>query len=98
MYCQYITMSSRRYKSLSISDKKKIIEAVASGEKQKVVAESFAIAPSILKKKMLSVTSDKSRQKRNKLPDHPQLEHCVLQWFVQCRTENILISGTALRE
>ena len=70
-------MSSRRYKGHSISDKKTIIEAVASGEKKKVVAERFEIAPltltPILKKKELSVTLDKSRQKRNKLPDHPHL-------------------------
>ena len=44
------------------------------------------------------VSSDNSNQKRFKLPEHPRLEPCVLQWFTLYRNENIPISGQLIKD
>lgn len=96
-------MSSRRYKCLSVAQKKDIIYAVSNGEKQKNVAERFGIScstlTSILKKKdILLAAPSCSKWKRRKPSEYPKLEECLLKWFSQCRQTNVPISGPILKE
>ncbi|KAL7289037.1 hypothetical protein TKK_0016991 [Trichogramma kaykai] len=83
--------------------KKKIIEAVANGEKHKEVAARFCIAAfsitSILKKKdSLSGKSENLKSKRDRKPQYPEFEHCLLQWFTNCRSKSMPVSSHILKE
>lgn len=98
-------MSSKRnqYKCLSIAQKKEILEAVANGEKKIKVANQFSISlstlTSILKKKdSLLSTSSQSKRMRCREGGFPQLEHCLLEWFMQSRAQNVPISGPLLQD
>ncbi|CAI6370175.1 unnamed protein product [Macrosiphum euphorbiae] len=87
-------MSLKR-KCLSISDKKRIIEAVESGKKKKDVADSFQIPSSklstILKQQdtIFNTTDAERDRKKNRLSEFPRLEQCLYTWFNQVRQQNI---------
>lgn len=90
------------HKTLSLAEKK-IIQAVADGEKKLNVARRFEIPPStltsILKKKdaIMSSSSSDSRL-RQKAGEFPQLEQCLVSWFSQCCQQNVPVSGVMMRE
>ncbi|KAJ8936977.1 hypothetical protein NQ318_015641 [Aromia moschata] len=54
---------------------------------------------SILKKRdVLATTSSTAKWKRQRTCEFPQLEHCLLEWFTQCRLKNVPIEGPLLKE
>lgn len=78
-----------------------IVAAVDDGEKKKDVAERFGIPPStlstILKNRdKLPVVSNGKMRCRS--VEFPEIENSVLQWFRQCRQENIPVSGPLIKE
>ena len=95
-------MDPVRYKSLSLSEKKQVIEAVAGGGKKKDIALQFHIPASTLstilkqKDRLAEITPHGSR-KRESEGEFPQIEEC-LKTFSQCRQENIPIGGPILKE
>ncbi|XP_019894080.1 tigger transposable element-derived protein 6-like [Musca domestica] len=95
--------SKRTNKTLSLSQKQNIIEAVDNGTKKIDVAKQFEIAPStltsILKKRdFILQSSPSSKAKRQKLPKFPDVEKALVLWFRQCRESNLEVSGPLLME
>ncbi|XP_050522274.1 tigger transposable element-derived protein 4-like [Daktulosphaira vitifoliae] len=96
-------MSLKR-KCLSISDKKRIIEAVESSKKKKDVADSFQIPSSslstILKQKeaIFNKTDAEGSRKKNRPSEFSRLEQCLFTWFNQVRQQNIPVSGILIKE
>jgi len=95
--------NSKKYKSLTISEKKQLIEAVERGDKKTEVAKTFDIPLSTLstilkdKNKIITASSSGGR-KRNSKGEHPRLEECLVQWVRQCRGQNVPVSGLLLKE
>ncbi|CAH2096716.1 unnamed protein product [Euphydryas editha] len=96
-------MNPRKNKCLSISEKKRVIQAVEDGQLKKDVAKQFGILPStlsmILKKKNYIMGSALiTSRKRSRQGKFPCLEECLLKWIRQCRGKNIPIGGFMLKE
>lgn len=96
-------MTSRKYKSLTIAEKLKVILAVEAGEKKKNVAEQYGIPSStlstILKNKdSIKANKGHNAKKRNRQAEYPKLEECLVKWFSQCRQKNIPVGGVMLKE
>ncbi|XP_008189539.1 tigger transposable element-derived protein 4-like [Acyrthosiphon pisum] len=95
--------NSKKHKSLTISEKKQLIEAVERGDKKTEVAKTFDIRLSTLstilkdKNKIITASSSGGR-KRNSKGEHPRLEECLVQWVRQCRGQNVPVSGLLLKE
>lgn len=103
--------SNRKLNTLSVKQKVQIIEVVESNEKQNKknfkseVAKQFNIPQStlstILKNKVAILerfyAGDSSR-KRKRNAEFPDLEAVLLEWFKQCREQDISISGVFMRE
>jgi len=95
--------NSKKYKSLTISEKKQLIEAVERGDKKTEVTKTFNIPLSTLstilkdKNKIITASSSGGR-KRNSKGEHPRLEECLVQWVRQCRGQNVPVSGLLLKE
>lgn len=95
--------NSKKYKSLTISEKKLLIEAVERGDKKTDVAKTFDIPLStlytILKDKNNIITTSLScGRKQNDKGEHPKLEECLVQWVRQCRGQNVPVSDFLLKE
>lgn len=96
-------MNPRKNKCLSISEKKRVIQAVEDGQLKKDVAKQFGILPStlsmILKKKdYITGCALIASRKRSRQGEFPRLEECLLKWIRQCRGQNIPIGGFMLKE
>lgn len=96
-------MNSRKNKCLSISEKKRVIQAVEEGQVKKDVAKQFGISPStlsmILKKKDCIVGSALiANRKRSRQGEFPRLEDCLVKWIHQCRGQNVPVGGFMLKE
>ncbi|XP_050548128.1 tigger transposable element-derived protein 4-like, partial [Daktulosphaira vitifoliae] len=78
-------MSLKR-KFLSISDKKRLIEAVESGKKKKD------------KEAIFNKTDAEGSRKKNRPSEFPHLEQCLFTWFNQVRQQNIPVSGILIKE
>ncbi|GFT05660.1 tigger transposable element-derived protein 4 [Trichonephila clavipes] len=95
--------SFKKYKCLTISEKKKVIETIEEGERKVDVAKAFKIAlnslPTILKNKEKIFSAFSSRvRKRVSKGNFPHLEQCLVSWMRQCRGQNIPICGSLLKE
>lgn len=94
---------SSKYKALSIENKKKIIEAVESGEKKIIIAKKFDIPLSTLstilknRDKIVGTRTTGGRKRLTK-GEFPHLEECLVTWIRQCRGQNIPVSGLSLKE
>ncbi|KAL7291639.1 hypothetical protein TKK_0014677 [Trichogramma kaykai] len=54
---------------------------------------------SILKKKdSLFGKFEHLKSKRDRKPQYPEVEHCLLQWFTNCRSQNMPVSSHILKE
>lgn len=98
-----MTSHTKKYRCLSFEEKGMVVAAVEDGEKKKNVADRFGIPPltlsTILKNKDKLPVGEHSRGKmRSRRVECPELEKSVLQWFQQCRQENIPISGPFIKE
>lgn len=99
-------VSTRKFKTLNIGDKLKIIKLVGEGKrKKKDIAADFNIPCStlstILKNKEEIQQSAiegnlKCRRKRN--AELKDVEECMIKWFKQCREKNITLGGPLMRE
>lgn len=92
------------YKSLTIGEKREIIEQVESGRRKIDVAKEFGIPASTLStflknkgKIMLLAPNCEKNRKRARAPENPDLDECVLKWFKQGRDKKIPLSGTTIR-
>lgn len=95
------TVSSKRVnKCLTIPEKRRVIDAVESGQCRKDVASQFGILPStlcmILKNK--DRYSKDSTGKRLRKCGFPRLEETLVKWIHQCRGQNIPVGGYAIKE
>lgn len=99
-----VRMSNKRtHTTLSVLKKQQIISAIDNGAKKIDVAKQFEIAPSTLtsilhKREFILQAPSKSKIKRQKQPEFPDLEKSLLLWFAQCRQSNIPVSGPLLIE
>lgn len=96
-------MNSRKNKCLSISEKKRVIQAVEDGQLKKDVAKQFGILPSTLS--MILKNKDRitgsaliASRKRSRQGEFPRLEECLLKWIRQCRGQNVPVGGFMLKE
>ncbi|GFX70631.1 tigger transposable element-derived protein 4 [Trichonephila clavipes] len=95
--------SFKKYKCLTISEKKKVIESVEEGERKVDVAKAFEIPLSSLstilknKEKIFSASSSRVR-KRVSRGNFPCLEQCLVSWMRQCRGQNIPMGGSLFKE
>ncbi|GFU89746.1 tigger transposable element-derived protein 4 [Trichonephila clavipes] len=95
--------SFKKYKGLTISGKKKVIESVEEGERKVDVAKAFEIPLSSLstvlknKEKIFSASSSRVRKRISK-GNSPCLEQCLVSWMRQCRGQNIPMNGSLLKE
>ncbi|GFT14842.1 tigger transposable element-derived protein 4 [Trichonephila clavipes] len=95
--------SFKKYKCLTISEKKKVIESVEEGERKVDVAKAFEIPLSSLstilknKEKIFSASSSRVRKRVSK-GNFPCLEQCLVSWMRQCRGQNIPMGGSLLKE
>ena len=94
----------RKLKSLSISEKVKVIEAVDRKSKQEI-AKEFDIPvrtlSTILKKKdkiWPSFRIGYCTRKRKREAELPSVEQTTVKWLKQCRDEDARISGPMLQE
>ena len=102
---QHLSMAP--YKTLSISEKLKIIREVEKGEKPKcVIAKEFDIPKTtlstIIKNKIKVLNCAESgisgHKFRSKSGEFPNVEKCLVRWFSECREKNVSISGPILQE
>lgn len=96
-------MSPRKYKSLTIVEKKKLIQKVEEGEKKSDVAKEFKIPLSTLStiikhKEKVNVAQSAGVRKRTNKGEFPRLEQSLVIWLRQCRGKNVSISGNLLKE
>lgn len=98
-------MSKRKLNSLPIKEKLKLISAVESGEKRKLVAEKFNIAQSTLsgiikdKGKILAAaesTGDRDVRRIRPLK-YEAIDSAMIKWFHAMRAKNLPISGNELK-
>lgn len=95
--------SKAGYRSLTFDVKRKIVDAIEAGEKKSKVAAEFDIPRSTLStiwKNRHEIPSNESRSSRMRIrkTEHPAIENSVLQWFQQCRRENVPVSGALIKE
>lgn len=96
----------RKLKSLTVSEKVKVIAAVKSGLKpKKDIAAEYGIPAStlstIIKNEediLVRASSGQLENKRKREAEFPDIEECVLKWFKQCRNNNVSIGGPILKE
>lgn len=96
----------RKLNALSIEKKVKILEYVTANPDQskKDIASIFGIPASTLSTIVKNgpeickqfYAGDTRKRKRN--VEFPDLEAATIKWFVQCRDNNISVSGSLLRE
>ncbi|GFX08316.1 uncharacterized protein TNCV_3268051 [Trichonephila clavipes] len=95
--------SFKKYKCLTISEKKKVIESVEEVERKVDVAKAFEIPLSSLstilknKEKIFSASSSRVRKRVSK-GNFPRLEQSLIPWMRQCRGKNIPMGGSLLKE
>lgn len=98
---------SRKLKTLSLSDKIRLLNEVDKGNrKKKDIAKEFGIPASTLStiyksrerlQEFAEVTMDSNR-KRMKRAKHPDVEEETLKWLSSIQHFNVPISGTLIRE
>lgn len=98
-------MSKRKLKILTIAEKVNVINMVEqSGKKNYEVANAFGIPSStlstILKNKTKILTNFKLQpsRKKIKLSEFPNLDSSLFKWYVQCKDNNLPVSGPILKE
>lgn len=96
-------MSPRKYKCLTIAEKKKLIEKVEEGEKKSDVAKEFKIPLSTLStiikhKEKINAAQTAGVRKRTTKGEFPRLEESLVIWLRQCRGQKVSISGNLLKE
>lgn len=96
-------MAPPKYRSLTLREKKEVLEAVDSGEKKKNVAAQFGIAATTLstilkQREKIMASSQSGNRKRDRPGKFPQLEECLIQWLIQCYYQNIPVNGPILIE
>lgn len=99
-------MSAKKYKSLTLREKLKIIDEVKSGDKRKKdIAEEYGIPAStlstILKQEELvrqRMVAGNLNNKRVRKSEFPDVEECLIKWFKQCRDHNVSVGGPILKE
>ena len=92
-------MSPRKYKCLTIAEKKKLIEKVEEGEKKSDVAKEFKIplsTPSTIIKHKEKISA--AQTQRTTKSEFPRLEESLVIWLRQCRGQKVSISGNLLKE
>jgi hypothetical protein len=95
-------------KTLTISDKYKLLKDVESGIRKKDVAAKFNIPAStvstILKKRaeIIKVVENAgetcTNNKRLKKPTYENVDKLVLDWFKVTREKNVLVSGAMVKQ
>ncbi|GFV01478.1 uncharacterized protein TNCV_2960721 [Trichonephila clavipes] len=96
-------MSFKKYKCLTISEKKKVIESVEEGERKVDVAKAFEIPLSSLstilknKEKIFRTYSSRVRKRVSK-SNFPRLEQSLMSWMRQCRGQNIPMGSSLLKK
>ncbi|GFO43402.1 1-phosphatidylinositol 4,5-bisphosphate phosphodiesterase gamma-1-like [Plakobranchus ocellatus] len=103
---RFRNMAGRKLTILPLKRKIKLIEAIESGKKQKIVAEEFQIpansVSTIMKRKdhyreqFYSGQVDVNKQ-RARLANHDDVEAELLRWFTEMRGNNIPISGPMMK-
>lgn len=100
-------MAPRKLKILSVADKLELIREVEKGEKSKsLIAIQFGIPKStlstIIKNKMKIIASTAEGKSvhryRQKLPQHSDVEKCLIKWFQETRKNNIPVNGPLLQQ
>lgn len=96
-------MSPKKYKCLTIAEKKELIEKVEGGGKKSDVAKEFKIPLSTLStiikhKEKINATRSAGVRKRTTKGDFPRLEESLVIWLRQCRGQKVSISGNLLKE
>lgn len=95
---------SRKRKSFTVEEKRKIIAEVQQGHsKKKVIAEKYGIACSTLStilkmEEEIMADTDFPQQKKRRTADHPELDESVKKWFLQCRDRGVPVDGPMLKE
>lgn len=100
--------SNNKYKSLTLTEKIKILREVDNGRKTKTeIAKQYGIPLSTLSTFIKNRETIESQaesgetdgsKKRNRGAKHERLERELLDWFFQCRSNNIPLSGPLVKE
>lgn len=98
--------TKRKCTTLSLAEKKRVIDAVEKGGKKKSeIAKEFGIPNStlstILKNKdtiLKNFDDHHGDRKKMRSGDYPDVEKCLMKWMTQCRTQNFPLGGNILRE
>lgn len=93
----------KKFKCLTISEKKQLIKEVERGDEKTEIAKTFDIPLSTLSttlkgKNTIIAMSSSGGRKLNSKVKHPRLEECLVQWVSHCRGKNVPVSGLLLRE
>lgn len=96
-------MSLKKYKSLTIPEKKELIEKVEGGFRKCDVAKEFKIPLSTLstiikQKQKIYAAQSAGVRKRSTKGQFPRLEESLVIWLRQCRGQKVSISGNLLKE
>lgn len=99
-------MDSKKRKKISLSDKMKIVNAVARGEKQADIAKTMGLSKqtvsSIVNNKGIASkqVSGEINPKRFRLREatHPEVESALLMWLRDARARDIPVNGLMLRK
>lgn len=98
-------MSKRKIKTLSISDKLKIVNEFQKGKPQGKFQKAFGVPRSTISRiyskaiayKML-LMKDKEYVKKLKKSEFPDLERQLIQWIKFSNSRNVSIGGNAIKE
>lgn len=98
-------MSNKKYKTLTISDKRKIIQEIDKGEKKKFeIAKEYGIPPSTLStflknrdKIMESDIKSSDKRKRMREPGIPEVDRAIGLWFADVRQNQINLDGITIK-
>lgn len=97
----------KKRKTLTLSTKVEIIQAVESNSKKGDVAKTFDIAPSTLstvlsqKEKIMyewTKSGTLSQRKKIRAVEYADVDQALVQWFTQQRSANVPINGPMLQE
>ncbi|XP_054719284.1 tigger transposable element-derived protein 6-like [Uloborus diversus] len=98
--------TKRKLNTLSIQEKKRLIEEVEKGSKKKnQIAKEFGIPSSTLstilknKEAILEKCVDGfEKRKRIRVSEFQDMEKCLMIWITQCRAQNIPLNGNLIKE
>lgn len=99
------TMSKRKYKTLSVSEKLKLLSDYDCGKSRDELCRENNIPMSTLcriiknnEKIRSQCIEGKGKLKRIRAAEYPEVEKCLCTWIKQVRNNNIPISGPMIKE